>query len=54
MINASLETNTDLNLFDKLEADVKSLTVEQVNAVIKKYISMDKLVFIMAGDFNKK
>lgn len=54
MINASLETSTDLDRFDKLEADVKKLTVEQVNVVIRKYLSMDKLVLIMAGDFNKK
>jgi zinc protease len=35
------------------EAKVKSATVEQVNSVIRKYLNLDQLVQIYAGDFAK-
>ena len=35
------------------EAKVKSATVEQVNGVIRKYLSLDQLVQMYAGDFAK-
>jgi predicted Zn-dependent peptidase len=35
------------------EAKIKSTTVEQVNAVIRKYLQLDQLVQMYAGDFAK-
>jgi zinc protease len=35
------------------EAKVKSATVEQVNGVIRKYLHLDHLVQMYAGDFAK-
>jgi zinc protease len=44
----------DLSFFSYTEERVKALTLDQVNAALRKYISADKMVFIYAGDFNKK
>lgn len=41
----------DLNFFTDYETKAKSLTLEQVNAALRKYISLDKITFIYAGDF---
>lgn len=50
-----LESNLFLNrtmMWDtELEEKVKNLTVEQVNAAMKKYIDPDKMTFVKAGDF---
>lgn len=37
-----------------LEAKIRKLTVEQVNAAIRKYIDPSKLLVAAAGDFDKK
>jgi zinc protease len=44
----------DLSFFNANEEQVKALTLDQVNAALRKYISPDKMVFVYAGDFNKK
>jgi zinc protease len=54
LINASLENKSDLAEFDALEAKVLKLTVDEVNAAVKKYLDLEKLILIYAGDFNKK
>ncbi|WP_136668173.1 pitrilysin family protein [Flavobacterium sp. H122] len=54
IINDKLNFGTPLENYDALEAKVEQLTPEQINNVIKKYISLDKATFIYAGDFNKK
>lgn len=43
----------DLTYYSDYESKAKNLTLEQVNAVLRKYISMDKITFIYAGDFIK-
>ena len=40
--------------YDALETKVKALKVGQVNEVLKRYISEDKMTSVFAGDFNKK
>lgn len=54
LINNLLYLGIPLEDYDELEGKVKALTLDEVNAVAKKYFSMDKLVFLIAGDFNKK
>ena len=44
-----LETLTDAEMEKKIQA----LTPEQVNKAMKKYIDVDKLVIVKAGDFEK-
>jgi zinc protease len=46
-----LEKGKDLSFDTEYEDKAKALTVEQVNAVVKKYISPDKMTLIYAGDF---
>ena len=38
---------------ESLEKKVTALTPEQINAAMKKYLSMDRLNIIKAGDFAK-
>ncbi len=35
------------------EKNIAGLTVEQVNAAIRKYVKADKFVVVKAGDFDK-
>jgi zinc protease len=44
----------DLTFYTDYENKVKSLTLEQVNAALRKYVSPDKITLIYAGDFSKK
>ena len=43
----------DLNFYSDYESKAKALTLDQVNAALKKYISLDKATFIYAGDFKQ-
>jgi zinc protease len=49
-----LSQEKDLSFFTQYEESAKKLTLEQVNAALRKYISADKITFIYAGDFTKK
>lgn len=53
-LNSHLYLNRSLDDFDQLEKKVDALKLDEVNQVLKKYISLDKLVLINAGDWNKK
>jgi zinc protease len=44
----------ELSFFTDYEENAKKLTLDQVNAALRKYISPDKISFIYAGDFTKK
>ncbi len=46
-----LSDGKDLNFYSDYENKAKSLKLEQVNAALRKYISLDKITFIYAGDF---
>jgi zinc protease len=42
-----------LEYYSDYESKAKSLTLEQVNAALRKYVSVDKMTLIYAGDFIK-
>jgi zinc protease len=44
----------DMNWDKKFEENVQNLTLEQVNAAMKKYLDYSKMITVKAGDFNKK
>ncbi|MBS1946214.1 MAG: insulinase family protein [Bacteroidetes bacterium] len=44
----------DLEFFSEYEEAAKKLTLDQVNAALRKYISNGKFTLIYAGDFSKK
>jgi zinc protease len=50
-LNGYLFTNRTLNWDAELERKISSLTIEQVNAAIRKYFTPDKITIIKAGDF---
>ncbi len=54
LINESMKTNIPIDSFDELEKKVNALTVDQVNATLKKYIDTKKMCYVFAGDFDKK
>jgi zinc protease len=54
LTNVYLQYGLPLEDYDALESKVKALKVEEINAVMKKYLSLDKMTSIYAGDFNKK
>ncbi|MBL1219238.1 insulinase family protein [Chryseobacterium sp. L7] len=54
LVNSQLQYGIPLEDYDALEAKVAALKLNQVNDVLRKYISEDKLTSVFAGDFNKK
>lgn len=46
-----LEQGKDLSFDTEYEDKVKNLSVDQVNAALRKYISLDKMTLVYAGDF---
>jgi zinc protease len=46
-----LDQSRDLSFDTEYEDKVKKLSVDQVNAALRKYISLDKMTLIYAGDF---
>lgn len=54
LVNSQLQYGQSLDEYDALETKVSALKVSQVNDVLRKYISEDKMTSVFAGDFNKK
>lgn len=54
LVNTYLQYGVPLEDYDDLENKVKALKLEDVNGVIRKYLSLEKMTSIYAGDFNKK
>jgi len=53
MLSTNLYLDRDMMWSQALEDKVSSLTVEQVNSAMKKYIHPNKMVYVKAGDFEK-
>ena len=49
----NLYLNRTMDFEDNLEKQIAALTVEQVNAAFRKYITPDKISIVKAGDFAK-
>jgi zinc protease len=49
-----LSNGKDLQFYSDYENAAQKLTLDQVNAALRKYISEDKISVIYAGDFEKK
>lgn len=54
LVNTYLQYGIALDDYDQLETKVKALKVDEVNKVLKKYLTLDKMTSVYAGDFNKK
>lgn len=54
LVNTQLRFGIPLDNFDEQNTKIQALKLEEVNNVLKKYISLDKLTSVYAGDFNKK
>jgi zinc protease len=52
-LNHYLFIDRDLRWDESLEKKIQELTPEQINAAMKKHLSLDKISIIKAGDFAK-
>lgn len=52
-LNSYLYYKRNLSWDADLEKKIAALTPEQINAAMKKYINLDKMVIVKAGDFEK-
>ena len=53
-ISDYMKDGRDLDDFTDFEKKTKALSLNEVNAALKKYFDTSKLVMVYAGDFNKK
>ncbi len=53
-LNSYLQLDRTLEWDAELEEKIQTLTAEQIHNAMKKYIDIDKLVIVKAGDFEKK
>ncbi|MGB3154027.1 MAG: pitrilysin family protein [Chitinophagaceae bacterium] len=53
IIRTFLQNDRNLSQFNEFENKVKSLSLEQVNAALRKYFDKSKLVTVYGGDFEK-
>ena len=54
LVNNHLQYGVSLDDYDDTNMKIQSLKTEDVNAALKKYFDMDKMISVYAGDFNKK
>jgi zinc protease len=53
ILSSYLNINRTFAWDAEMEKKVAALTVEQVNAAMKKYINLDRMSIVKAGDFAK-
>ena len=51
---SNLYLNRSMKWDENNEKKISSLTVEQVNAAMKKWIAPTKITYVQAGDFERK
>lgn len=54
LVNKKLQYGISLDEYDALNTKIQALKLNEVNAALKKYINLDKITSVYAGDFNKK
>ena len=52
--NNKLQYGVSLDEYDVLNAKIAALKLDEVNSALRKYLSLDQLTSVYAGDFNKK
>lgn len=53
LLRAYLVNDRDLNQYSEFEGKVKTLSLDAVNAALRKYFDKSKLVMVYGGDFDK-
>jgi zinc protease len=53
MLRSFLINNRDLNEYTEMENKIKALTLDAVNAALRKYFDKSKLIMVYGGDFEK-
>lgn len=54
MLTRYMVDGKNLDFYTETETKAKALTLEQINAALKKYLDPNKIIFMYAGDFRKK
>ena len=52
-LNSNLYLKRNLDWYANQEKQISNLTVDQVNAALRKYFRPDKIIYVKAGDFSK-
>lgn len=54
LVNKKLQYGISLDEYDAINAKIENLKVEEINTALRKYLTLDHLTSVYAGDFNKK
>lgn len=54
LVNRKLQYGVPLDNYDVLNGKIEALKLDEVNAALRKYINLDKVTTVYAGDFDKK
>ncbi|WHF51150.1 pitrilysin family protein [Chryseobacterium gotjawalense] len=54
LVNKKLQYGVSLDEYDALQSKVQALKLDEVNNALRKYVSLDRITSVYAGDFNKK
>ena len=54
LVNKKLQYGISLDEYDTLNSKIAELKLEEVNSALRKYLTLDKVTSVYAGDFNKK
>ena len=52
-LNSNLYFGRDMSWQTRHESEVRSLTAERINAAVRRWIDLEKMTFVKAGDFAK-
>jgi zinc protease len=53
LINNNIYYDRTMQFQEQLEASIGALTAAQINAALRTYIDLDKMLIVKAGDFAK-
>ncbi|KEY18445.1 M16 family metallopeptidase [Kaistella antarctica] len=54
LVNKKLQYGISLDEYDTLNSKIADLKLDEVNSALRKYLTLDKVTSVYAGDFNKK
>ena len=54
LVNKKLQYGISLDEYDNLNSKIADLKLEEVNSALRKYLTLEKVTSVYAGDFNKK
>lgn len=53
LINDAMRSNVGIEQFEEIEKKVDRLSVDEVNAALRKYLDVSRICYVFAGDFER-